>query len=419
MQLKGDIIGGLTTFLTMVYVVVVAPKILTSGTGMPFSGVLTATVLLTFSMTLLMGLYAKIPFAVAPGMGISAFLAYSIILGKHVPWQTALGIVFWAGLLFILISITSLREALVHAIPEQLKIAAAVGIGAFLAFIGLRNSGLIVADPATLVKLGKIDIDSGLAIVGFVIMVVLLRRKNPLAFLVGIGTVTILAWFLHRVSLPEKWVSAPDFTSVLFKADILGALKMSLLPAALAVLFTDLFDSLSTFMGVAHATGLIDKQGNPKGLRQGLLVDAIATFSAALLGTASGTAYIESAAGMDAGAKTGRASVVTALCFLPCLFLAPLAQMVPLFATGPVLIVVGALMFRSVTQLKLATLEDAVPTFLTIVLIPLTFSITQGILWGFLAHVGFYLHAGRRREIALPMYCIAGISLVLLCIENL
>jgi AGZA family xanthine/uracil permease-like MFS transporter len=414
-----DVIGGVTTFLTMAYIVAVNPQILaTPGTGMPFTGVLTATVLLSASMTLLMGLYAKIPFAVAPGMGINAFFTFSIVLGHKVPWQTALGIVFWAGVAFLLVSVTPAREIIARAIPPSLKRASAAGIGAFLAFIGLKGAGLVVADPVTFVKLGHLGAEPLLAIFGMIVLLVLLSRRSAFAFLGAIVAVTLASVALRRTSLPAHWVSAPDFRSVLGRLDVGGALAPSLLPAMIAILFTDLFDSISTFVGVATATGLVDEQGEPRGLRRGLLVDALATFGAALLGTSSGTAFIESAAGIEAGARTGRASVVTALCFLPFLFLAPLIAVVPACATAPVLIVVGALMFRSVAGLDLAKLEDAVPVFLTVALIPLTFSITQGILWGLLAHVGLYVVAGRRREIAPAMWPIAGACLLLLWLEH-
>lgn len=417
-SVRQDVIGGLTTFFTMAYIIVVNPQILsTEGTGMPFAGVLTATVLIAATMTLLMGLYAKIPFAVAPGMGLNAFFTYSIVLGQKVPWPTALGIVFWAGVAFLVISVTPVREQIAQAIPLPLRSAAAAGIGVFLTFIGLRNAGLVVASPATFVTMGRLGAPSLLALVGLVVMVALMRRRSPLALLGGMALVTLLGWALGLVHAPARLVSAPDFRAVFLKLDVIDALRPALLPALLSILFTDLFDSLSTFVGVAHATGLVDADGQPRRLKQGLVVDALATLGAGLAGTSSGTAYIESAAGIEAGGRTGRASVVTALCFVPCLFLAPLAAMVPAFATAPVLILVGALMFRSVTRLDLERLEDAIPAFLTVVLIPLTFSITEGMLWGFLAHVVLYVLAGRRAEIRPAMYGIAFLSVLLLVLQ--
>lgn len=419
-DLKTEAIAGITTFFTMSYIVVVNPQIISADgkTGMAFSGVLTATVLICFTMTMLMGLYAKLPFAVAPGMGINAFFTYTIILGKGVPWQTALGIVFWAGVFFLLISITPIRESIARAIPREIRIAAAVGIGIFLTFIGLKNAGFVAADPVTFVKIGALGKPALLTILGVAISIFLMSRQNPFAFLTAIVVVTLAAWALGLVTAPPRMLSLPDFQSVFLKLDIFGALKLSLTPSIIAILFTDLFDSISTFIGVAHAGDLLDEDGHPRNLRQGLIVDSLATMGAGLAGTSSGTAYIESIAGISMGGRTGMTSVFTALCFLPCLFIAPVAGMVPPFATAAVLILVGAAMFRSVNQINFSKIEEAVPAFLTLVLIPLTFSITQGILWGFISHVGLYLMVGRRREIHPVMYVLALVSIGLLVLER-
>lgn len=419
-NLKTEAIAGITTFFTMAYIVVVNPQILSAGgkTGMAFTGVLTATVIICFTMTLLMGLYAKLPFAVAPGMGINAFFTYMIILGKGVPWPTALGIIFWAGVIFLLISITPIRESIAKAIPAELRIAAAAGIGIFLTFIGLKNAGFIAAQPETFVTIGPLGKPALLTILGLAIAVFLMARKSAFAFLAAIGVVTLIAWARGMVHAPPQLLSLPDFKSVFLKLDILGALKLALIPSIIAILFTDLFDSISTFIGVAHAADLLDEQGHPRNLRQGLIVDSLATMGAGVVGTSSGTAYIESIAGISMGGRTGMTSVFTALCFLPCFFIAPLAGMVPPYATAPVLILVGAAMFKSVGQIKFSKLEEGVPAFLTLILIPLTFSITQGILWGFISHVGLYLMVGRRREIHPLMYALALISIGLLVLER-
>ena len=419
MNLRTEAIAGITTFFTMAYIVVVNPTILsTPGTGMAFSGVLTATVLVCFTMTLFMGVYAKLPFAVAPGMGINAFFTFTIILTQKVWWQVALGIIFWAGVLFLLISVTPVRETIAKAIPSELRIGTAAGIGIFLTFIGLKNAGLITSDPVTFVKLGTLGTQAVLAIVGLIVTVVLMIRGSALAFLAGIFVVTLIAWAAGQVKPPETLFSAPDFRTVFLKLDILGALKLSLLPAIIGILFTDLFDSISTFIGVAHTAGLLDEEGNPRNLKQGLIVDSFATLGAGLAGTSSGTAYIESIAGINSGGRTGWTSVFTALCFLPCFFLAPLAGMVPVYATAPVLVLVGASMFRSVNQINFGKIEEGLPAFLTIILIPLTFSITQGILWGFISHVGLYLVVGRRKEIHPVMLVLAFIAIGLLLLEH-
>ena len=414
-----EAIGGATTFFTMAYIVVVNPAILSSeGTGISFEGALTATVLVAFSMTLLMGLYARLPFAVAPGMGINGFFTFTIILTQGVPWRVALGMVFWSGVLFVILSVTPVRVMIVKAIPPGLRAATAVGIGIFLTFIGLRNAGIVAADPVTLVRLGQLDHRALLTVLGLGVTVWLFVRRNPFAFLAGIATTTGIAAATGRLVVPDQLLSSPDFTSVFLQLDIWGALRWSLLPTIISLMFTDLFDSISTFIGVAKASDMLDDKGNPINLREGLIVDSLATLGAGLVGTSSGTAYIESAAGINAGGRTGLASVFTALCFLPCLFVAPLAGMVPAYATAPVLILIGATMFHSVSGIDFSRVEDGLPAFLTIILIPLTFSITQGILWGFISHVSLYAMAGRRREVDPVMYVLAAISIGLLLLEH-
>ena len=333
-NIRTEVLAGITTFFTMSYIVVVNPSILaTEGTGMSFAGVLTATVVVCFAMTLLMGLYAKLPFAVAPGMGLNAFFAFTIIIGQKTPWQTALGIIFWAGVLFLVVSVTPIRETIAKSIPQSLRIGTAVGIGLFLTFIGLKNAGFIAADPVTFVKLGTLDHKAVLAIAGFVVILIFLKNKSPVSYLAGMLIATVLAIAFGKLKLPDHYLSSPDFRSVFLKLDIKGALKLSLLPAMISILFTDLFDSISTFIGVSHAANLLDSEGNPKNLKQGLIVDAFATLGAGLAGTSSGTAYVESVAGIQAGGRTGFTSVVTAICFLPCLFIAPLAGSIPEYAS--------------------------------------------------------------------------------------
>jgi adenine/guanine/hypoxanthine permease len=418
-SIRTEAIAGVTTFFTMSYIVVVNPAILsTEGTGLAFSGVLTATVLICFVMTLLMGLYARLPFAVAPGMGINAFFTYTIILRQQVPWQVALGIIFWAGVLFLIISVTPVRVTIARAIPKGLRMATAAGIGIFLTFIGLKNAGLIEAAPETFVKPGQLDHKALLTLLGMGLTIWLVRRRSPLAFLAGIFAVTLVSWASGYVTAPPLFFSAPDFASVFLKLDIRGALKLALLPPIISILFTDLFDSISTFIGVSHAAGMLDEEGQPRNLKEGLIVDSLATLGAGLAGTSSGTAYIESVAGIEAGGRTGLTAVFTALCFLPCFFLAPLAGMVPPFATAGVLILVGASMFRSVAEIDFKRIEESLPAFLTIILIPLTFSITQGILWGFISHVALYLLAGRGREVHAVMYALSLIAVGLLLLEH-
>jgi len=419
-SLRTEAIAGVTTFLTIVYIVVVNPLVLSAEgqTGIAFSGALTATVLVCFVMTLLMGVYAKLPFAVAPGLGLNAFFAYSIIIGQKVPWQTALGIVFWSGLLFLIVSATPLRKMVAMAIPRNLRFAAGVGIGVFLTFIGLKNAGFIAPDPVTLVKFGDLGWPSIVTLFGVALTALLIKLRSSLAFLAGIAFVTVTAILAGWVKAPERVVELPDFTSVFLKLDIFGALKLSLLPAIVSIMFTDLFDSISTLMGVSHAAGLVDEQGEPKNLQEGLVVDSFATFGAGLFGSSPGTAYIESVAGIEVGGRTGWTAVFCAVCFLPCLFLAPLAATVPPYATAVVLLMVGAFMFRAVREISFEYIEDTLPAFVTIVLIPLTSSITAGILWGFISHVAMYVIAGRWRDVSAVMYVLGLVAAGLVALEH-
>jgi len=417
--LTRDIVAGVTTFLTMSYIVVVNPAILsTPGTNIPFSGALTATVMVCFTMTLLMGLYAKLPFGVAPGMGLNAFFAYTLIINGGIAWPVALGITFWAGVVFLLVSITPLRERIALAIPLPLRSATAGGIGLLLTFIGLQNAGFVAANPATMVGVGPLDHRALLVLASLIVSVWLARRDNPFAYLAGIALATGGAWLGGFVAPPASWFSAPDFSSVFLELDVWSALQLSLVPAMLTVMLTDLFDSLSTFIGVSQAATLTDDQGKPKHLRQGLIVDSFATFGAALFGSSSGTAYVESIAGIRMGGRTGRSAVITALCFLPCLFIAPLAAAIPPYATSAVLILVGVAMFQSVTVVPFDRLEIALPAFATLILIPLTFSITQGILWGFILHAALHVVAGRRRDVTPAAWGLAVVAVALLVIEN-
>jgi AGZA family xanthine/uracil permease-like MFS transporter len=417
--LATEIVAGVTTFFTMSYIVIVNPAILsTTGTGIPFSGALTATVLVCTVMTLLMGLYARLPYGVAPGMGLNAFFAYTIVLQGGVPWQQALGIVFWAGVLFLLISATPLRETIALAIPDPLRRATAAGIGLLLTFIGLQNAGFVADNPATLVGVGPLDHRAILTLAALGIIVWLTRRQNPAAYLAGMFVVTAAAWIGGWVAAPTVWFSPPDFESVFLELDAIGALRLALVPAIVTVLMTDLFDSLSTFIGVSHASGLTDADGRPRRLRQGLIVDAFATLGAGLFGSSSGTAYVESIAGIRMGGRTGRTAVVTAICFLPCLFIAPLASAVPPYATAAVLIMIGVAMFQTVRDVAFDRPEIGVPAFATLILIPLTFSITQGILWGFILHTAMHVIVGRARELNRVAVALAVVSVLLLVLEH-
>lgn len=417
---RKEIIAGITTFLAISYIIPVHPHILSDAqTGMSFHGVLTATILLCFLMTFLMGVYAKLPIAVAPGMGINTFFATTLIKNQHIPWQTALGMVFWSGIFFILISVTPLRSSLARAIPLQLRVASTVGMGLFLTFIGVQKLGLIGPHPDTLLTWIPMQKNAIWAIVGLFLAILLWGKKSPFAFLVSIVVPILGAWIQGQLTPPASFVSLPDFHSVFFRLDPWAALKWSLVPSIISLVFTDFFDSISTFIGVAQSTKLVDEKGEPLHMRQGLLVDALSTLSAGLFGSSSGTAYLESISGIEAGGRTGRSAMITAFCFLPFLFFAPSLEMIPAYATAPILILVGMSMFRSVVELKWECIEDSIPAFLTIVLIPFTFSITQGMLWGFVSYILLYPLVGRGKEVRPMMYGVGVLSFILLAIDHL
>lgn len=404
---KSEILGGITTFMTMSYIVIVNPTIL-QASGMPFSGALTSTVLAAFLGTLLMGLYGKLPYALAPGMGLNAFFTYGLVLGEKIPWQTALGIVFLSGLVFLILSVTPFRSKMVEAIPGHLRTAMSVGIGLFLTFIGLKNMGMVIDHPATLVAPGPFTLGLFFSLLGLVVCSFLLKKESSFAFLACIVLVSLLSFAFGVSKLPDSFFSAPDFKSTLFQMDLMGALKWSFIPPMLTFMFTDLLDTLSTFIGVSQACNLTDEKGQPKNLNRGLIVDAIATAASGVLGTSPTTTYIESSSGIRVGGRTGFTAIVCALCFLPCLFISPVAAAIPGIATAPILVLVGSFMFKGVADLPFDKPEKIIPAFLTIVLIPLNFSITQGIVWGLISHNILYFVSGRRRELS-PMMILLGV----------
>ena len=414
-----EAVAGVTTFLTMAYVIFVNPAILSAdGSGIPFSGALTATVLISGLATILMGVYARLPYALAPGMGLNAFVAYTLIADREIPWQVALGLVFWTGVAFLALSITPVRALMIEAIPPHLREATTAGIGLLLTFLGLKNAGLVAADPSTLVRLGDIGMSTVLAMSGLAMISVMWNRYRPVAFLASILAISGAAWLLGLVALPDRLLSPPDFSTAFLEVRPLEALQIALIPAAIALLFTDLFDSLASFVGVAQAAGLVDEEGNPLRLKKALIVDSVATIASGLVGTSPATTYVESVAGISVGGRTGLTSVVAGLCFFPCLFVAPLAEAIPVFATAPVLVMVGLVMFRSGVTSARGALEEALPPFLIIILIPLTFSITAGLLWGFVAHAVLFLLAGRAREVKPTMYVLALLSILLIYVES-
>lgn len=411
-SVKNEIIGGVTTFLATMYIIVVNPAII-SETGMPFSGVLTATVLVSAFSSIAMGLYANNPIVIAPGMGLNAFFTYSVVLGRQVDWTTALGAVFWSGVVFILLSVFNVRTKIVKAIPKQLRYAIACGIGLFIATIGFMNANFIIADPATVIGLGEMNPVTLTFLVGLALTSILVVLRIRGALIIGIAITTALAIPIGRfygdasaitpggAATLVTWqglVAPPDF-SVFLQLDILGSLKLAIWPVIFAFLFTDMFDSLSTFIGVAEAANLTDDQGEPRRIKESLIVDGISTTISGLFGSSSGTSYIESATGIEEGGRTGLTAVVAGLLFLPFMFISPLLSIVPAIATAPALIIVGVFMMKPVRQINWSQLDDAIPALLALLLIPLTYSITQGIVWGFLSWTVIKVFTGKPQEV--------------------
>lgn len=404
--------AGIATFLTMAYIIAVNPAIL-SKTGMPFAGVLFATILVASISSILMGLVTNLPFALAPGMGLNAFFSFTLCLGMGVKWQTALGVVFLSGVIFLILSVTGVRKAIIEAIPLSLRYGVAAGIGLFLTIIGLTSVGFVVGSPATTVTFGGINTSTVLFSIGLLFTGWFVAKEVKGALIYGIILTSILAMIASRIipgaenlaSFPTSVFALPNL-GVFFELDIIGALSLSMLVPMFTFLFTDIFDSLSTFIGVSEVGGFIEKNGQPKNVGKALMVDAISTTISGLVGTSSGTTYIESTSGIKEGGKTGLTVVVTGLLFLPFMFFSPLLALIPVVATAPVLVLIGLFMMRPTTKIAWDDYYESIPAFLALVLIPLTYSITQGIVWGFLSYTGLKILRGKANEIPVMLYII-------------
>ncbi|MBI4408167.1 MAG: NCS2 family permease, partial [Gemmatimonadetes bacterium] len=404
---RTEVAAGFTTFLTMAYIVVVNPSILAEA-GVPFEGALFATCIASAIAMVVMGLVANYPFALAPGMGLNAYFTYTVVQGLGVPWQTALGAVFLSGVAFLLLTAGRVRALVVDAVPATLKAAAAAGIGVFIAFLGLRNAGVVVASPATFVGLGRIAAGGTLlSLAGLVVTAALLARRVKSALIWGILGVSAAAMALGLAPLPEAVLSVPDAGSTFLALDIRGALALGFLDIVFVFLFVDLFDSVGTFMGLALQGGYLTPDGRIPRVNRALFADATGTVAGALLGTSTVTTYIESAAGIGEGGRTGLVAVVVAALFLLAAFAAPIAGAIPPIATAPALIVVGALMLRAVVAVPWDDMSEAVPAFLTILAMPLTFSIANGLALGFISYVLVKVLAGRFREVSPLVYLLA------------
>jgi adenine/guanine/hypoxanthine permease len=413
-----EIIAGASSFMATAYIIVVNPSIL-SNTGMPFSAVLTATILVASFSSITMGWYARNPILVAPGMGINAFFTFSVVLGMKVPWEVALGAVFWSGVIFMLLAIFNVRAHIVKAIPKALRHAIAAGIGLFISLIGFVNAGFIVHNEATVVGIGEMNASSVVFIVGLLITAVLVARKMLGSVLIGIVATTVLAYSfsVKEPVVPDSIFAAPDF-SLLLRLDLVNSLTLAMVPVIFSFVFTGMFDGLSTFLGLSEASGLLDAKGEPRNIKRSLTTDAVSFMLAGLTGSSPGTAYIESAVGIEAGGRTGLTAIVGGLLFLPFLFLSPVLSAIPAIATAPALVLVGVFMISPVVNIPWHKLDDAIPAFIAMILIPFSYSITQGIVWGFLSWTVIKVALGKWQEVSITLWIIDLCAVVALALND-
>ncbi len=406
-RVRAELLGGLTTFLSMAYITVVNPSIL-SQAGMDFGAVFVATCIAAAFGSIVMGLHANYPICLAPGMGQNAFFTFSVVLGMGHSWQTALGAVFISGILFVTMSVLPVREWLINSIPRNLKLGMAAGIGLFLGLIALQDAGVVVDHPDTLVALGDVISFEPLAfILGFAVIAGLTARKIIGAVIIGILLVTLLGWLSGRTEFVGVFAMPPSPAPVLLQLDIAGALQLSMVTVILSMLIVDVFDTAGTLVGVATRANLLDADGKLPRLRSALISDSTATVFGSLAGTSATTSYIESAAGVEAGGRTGLTAVVCGLLFLACLFLAPLAQTVPDYATAAALLFVACLMARSLADIDWRDVTESAPAVVAALAMPLSFSIAEGIGLGFISYVLIKIFSGRGRDCSVAAGLIA------------
>ncbi|WP_458732704.1 NCS2 family permease [Sphingobium xenophagum] len=413
-----EVLAGFTTFLTMAYIVLVNPAILGQA-GMPIAAVAAATCFAAAFGSILMGLVANTPLALAPGMGLNAYFSFTVVQQMGVPWPVALGCVFISGIAFLILTLTGVRQMIVAAIPMHLFAAVAGGIGLFIGFIGLKNAGIIVANPATFVALGDLKAPgAALALFGLLVIGVLSVWNVRGAMLIGIVATTLVGWLCGQVVINPEPYSLDALTGTAFQLDLSGVFGLTgshglgLLEILFVFLFVDLFDNIGTLVAVTKRAGLIDKAGRIPGLNRILITDAAATIVGSVAGTSTVTSYVESAAGVQAGGRTGLTAVVTGLLFLATMFVAPYAQIVPLAATAPALIVVGGLMLLPLTEIEWEDPLSAIPAFLTVAMIPLTFSIANGLAFGITAHAILKLLRGTATRADWFLFLLAGLFVV-------
>ena len=417
--IKIELVAGLTTFLTMAYIIAVNPAIL-GVTGMDKQALIIVTCMVSGVMTIVTGLFANAPIAMAPGMGLNAFLSYSLVLGGKITWQVALGVVFLSGLLCWLLTLPGLRKRLVEAIPMSLVSAISVGIGLYITFIGLQDLGMIVKNEETLVSAGPLTWKVAIGLCGLLLMAFLAIKKVKGALLIGMIFSTVLAIVAGFIQRPARLVSFDfDITAVAFKLDILGALKWSLFGNIFALMFIDMFDSIGTLVACCHEAKMVDEKGTIKGLDRLLQIDAAASMLGAAMGTSSIASYIESAAGIEEGGRTGLTSIVTGLCFLVALLFVPVVGIVPKYATAPALIMVGLFMVKEVKKIDFANMEEAFPAFIIMVMIALSYSISRGLAFGFVSFTLIKSVMGKVREIKPAMWVIAILSMLFLTMDQI
>ena len=407
--------AGFTTFLAMMYIVPVNASIM-SLTGMPFDALITATAVVTIISTILNGLWSNTPVAMSVGMGLNAYFTFGLVKGMHLPWQTALGVVMISGLIFLVLSLTRFRAWVFESVPVDLRRAISAGIGAFIAFIGLKGMGIIVSNDATFVSLGNLHSPVVLlGVFGFVLAAWLYSKRIKGAFILSIAITSIIAWIFGLAKMPEGIVSFPaSMAPIAFKFDILDALKLSLLPVIVTFLVTDLFDTIGTLAGIGMRAKLFKE---PKELEKTLQADAAATVIGASLGTSTTTSFIESAAGVEEGGRTGLTAIVTGLLFITTLFFLPIYKAIPDNAIYPILVMVGVLMFSELRDVDFSDTTTSVSVFLTVILMPLTYSITIGLSAGFVVYFVLALLKGEKEKITLGTASIALIGLLMFIVH--
>ncbi len=411
---KTEVIAGLTTFLTMAYILAVNPGIL-SATGMPADSIFTATALASMIATLVMALVAKLPFALAPGMGLNAFFAFTVVLGMGYSWQMALTAVFLEGIIFLILSFFNVREAIINLIPDNIKKAVSVGIGLFIAFIGMQNAGIIVDNPATLVGLGSLAEPAALlAIIGLVLTGVMLAYKVTGALLWGILITTVVGipMGVTNVAGFTLFAAPPSLGPIFLQFDFTNIFTLDMLIVLFTFLFVDIFDTVGTLIGVSAKAGMMTSDGKIPRAKQALIADAVGTTVGAMLGTSTVTTYVESAAGVEEGGRTGLTALVTAILFFLALFLSPLFLLVPGAATAPALILVGVFMMSPVKEINFSDITVSLPAFMTIIMMPLAYSIAEGIVWGLISYVVLKALSGKGKEISTVTYVLAVILLL-------